>query len=110
MRQLQASSGLIYEVFRKHDAGNLLLTQAQAEALDQELEISRLRAVLERMSGSQLAFCEPPRFTPFSFPLMVGRLRSKLSNEKLEDRVRRLIAELERAAHAPERAAEETGA
>ncbi|MDH5539563.1 MAG: ligase-associated DNA damage response DEXH box helicase, partial [Rhizobacter sp.] len=32
-RQLQASSGLFFEVFRKYDAGNLLLGQAQAEVL-----------------------------------------------------------------------------
>ena len=41
-RQLQASSALFYEVFRKYDAGNLLLTQAQSEVLSQELEIRRL--------------------------------------------------------------------
>jgi ATP-dependent Lhr-like helicase len=99
-RQLQASSGLIYEVFRKHDRANLLLTQAESEALGQELELHRLREALERMSRWQLAFCEPPRFTPFSFALMVERLRSKVSNEKLADRVQRLLAELERAADA----------
>ena len=51
-RQLQASSGLFYEVFRKYDRGNLLLSQAEQEVLSQELEISRLRATLERMRGA----------------------------------------------------------
>ncbi|WP_209208186.1 ligase-associated DNA damage response DEXH box helicase, partial [Herbaspirillum sp. 3C11] len=41
-RQLQASASLFFEVFRKHDAGNLLLTQAQTEVLEQELELQRL--------------------------------------------------------------------
>jgi ATP-dependent Lhr-like helicase len=48
-RQLQASSSLFYEVFRKYDPANLLLTQADAEVLGQELEIGRLAATLARM-------------------------------------------------------------
>lgn len=44
--QLQASSGLFYEVFRKHDSGNLLLTQADQEVMLQELELGRIRAAL----------------------------------------------------------------
>ena len=50
-KQLQASSSLFFEVFRKYDAGNLLLTQAQTEVLSQELDIDRLRATLQRMAG-----------------------------------------------------------
>ena len=46
MRQIQASSGLFYEVFRKHDAGNLLLGQARDEVLSEELEIDRLHRQL----------------------------------------------------------------
>ena len=42
MRQLQASSSLFFEVFRKYDAGNRLLGQAEREVLAQELELSRL--------------------------------------------------------------------
>jgi ATP-dependent Lhr-like helicase len=97
-RQLQASSSLFYEVFRKHDSGNLLLSQAQTEALEQELEIGRLRGTLQRMNDWRLAFCEPPRFTPFSFALMVERLRDRISTAKLGDRVQKLIAELEKSA------------
>ena len=97
-RQVQASSSLFYEVFRKHDRGNLLLTQAEAEALEQELEIGRLRATLARMRERQLVFTRPPRFTPFAFPLMVERLREAVTTEKLSDRVQRLLAELEQAA------------
>ena len=48
-RQLQASSSLFYEVFRKYDAGNLLLGQADAEVLSQELDLARLAATLRRM-------------------------------------------------------------
>ncbi len=39
-------ASLFFEVFRKYDAGNLLLAQAEREVLAQELEIRRLRATL----------------------------------------------------------------
>ena len=52
-RQLQASSGLFYEVFRKHDSGNLLLAQAEEEVMLQELELERIRVALESMSASR---------------------------------------------------------
>jgi ATP-dependent Lhr-like helicase len=107
-RQLQASSGLFYEVFRKHDKDNLLLTQAQTEALEQELEIGRLGETLVRMGTWRLELFEPPKFTPFAFPLMVDRMREKVSTEKMTERVQRLLAELEKAAQATEPDAVET--
>ncbi|HEX8886210.1 MAG TPA: ligase-associated DNA damage response DEXH box helicase [Noviherbaspirillum sp.] len=102
-RQLQASSSLFYEVFRKHDPGNLLLTQAQREVLEQELELGRLRDTLAELGGRALAWHAVPRATPFGFPLMVERFREKLSTEKLSDRVARMVRELENAAALPER-------
>jgi ATP-dependent helicase Lhr and Lhr-like helicase len=95
MRQVQASSGLFYEVFKKHDTGNLLLTQAEGEALEQELEIRRLTETLERIARMKRVIKRPERFTPFSFPLMVERLREKVSTESLSDRIARMVAELE---------------
>jgi ATP-dependent Lhr-like helicase len=97
-RQLQASSSLFFEVFRKHDAQNLLLGQAQREVLEQELELTRLRQTLVELQGRELTLFETKRATPFAFPLMVERLREKLSTEKLSDRVARMVRELEKAA------------
>jgi ATP-dependent Lhr-like helicase len=97
-RQLQASSGLFFEVFRKHDPGNLLLAQSQREVLETELELDRLRASLRAMRGRELCQVAIARPTPFAFPLMVERLRERLSTEKLSDRIGRMIDELERAA------------
>ena len=99
-RQVQASSSLFYDVFRKYDRDNLLLSQAQREALEQELEIARLTATLERIGRQGVVFVRPERFTPFSFPLMVERFREEVSTEKFSDRVQRLLAELEAAAQA----------
>ena len=97
-RQLQASSSLFFEVFKKHDGDNLLLTQAQQEVFEQELELTRLRATLIELQGRTLAFYHTQRATPFAFPLMVERFREMLSTEKLSDRVARMVKQLEQDA------------
>ena len=47
--QLQISGSLLWEVFNKHEPGNLLLKQAQQEVLQEQLELPRLRSALKRM-------------------------------------------------------------
>jgi ATP-dependent Lhr-like helicase len=97
-RQLQASSNLFYDVFEQYDPENLLLHQARREVLERQLEQSRLRNALERISAGRMMFVEVARPTPFAFPLLVDRLRESLSTEKVEDRVRRMQMQLEKAA------------
>jgi ATP-dependent Lhr-like helicase len=97
-RQLQASAGLFYEVFRQHDADNLLLSQAQREVLEQELDIGRLRETLARLRSRRLVEVELQRPGPFAFPLLIERLRERVSTEQLADRVARMVRELEAAA------------
>ncbi|MDM0038819.1 ligase-associated DNA damage response DEXH box helicase [Variovorax sp. J22G21] len=97
-KQLQASSSLFWEVFRKYDPQNKLLLQAEAELLAQELEISRLRASLARISTQQLVVQSLARPTPFAFPLMVELFREKLTNENVADRIARMVEQLEKAA------------
>jgi ATP-dependent helicase Lhr and Lhr-like helicase len=97
-RQIQASSSLFFEVFRKHDAGNLLLTQAEREVMEQELELTRLRDTLAELHARSVAIREVARATPFGFALMVERFRESVTTEKLSDRVARMVRELEKAA------------
>lgn len=97
LRQLQASSGLFFEVFRKYDPGNLLLRQAESEVLSQELEIGRLRDCLQRMAGQRLELVELTQPSPMSLPLMVERLRERLSTEQLSARLERMLRDLEAA-------------
>jgi ATP-dependent Lhr-like helicase len=101
LRQLQASSSLFYEVFRKYDAGNRLLAQAEDEVLAQELELERLRATLRRLAALPVTMVTLRSLSPFSLALMVERLREQLSTEKLKDRLERLIAEGEAALAEP---------
>ena len=97
-RQVQATSGLIYEVFARWDPSNPLLGQAEREVLERQLEFSRLADALRRMAAMPVLLRQTHKPTPFAFPIMVGRFREKLTSEKLADRVRRMQLEFDRAA------------
>ena len=90
-KQLQASSSLFYEVFRKYDPDNRLLGQAEAEVLAQELDLRRLRASLKRMRAQAIEAVTLRAPSPFALALMVERFREQLSTEKLADRLARLL-------------------
>ena len=99
-RQLQASSGLVYDVFAEYDPDNLLLAQALREVLERQLEASRLQLALQRLRGARAVVTRPSKPTPFAFPLMVEIFKDSLSTEQLSDRVERMVAALENAADA----------
>jgi ATP-dependent Lhr-like helicase len=101
MKHVQASSGLLYDVFTRYDPDNLLVHQAQREVLERQLEASRLGRVLARLGTSTVRLLDVDRPTPLAFPLLVDRTRGKISTERLADRVRRMTAQLERRARAP---------
>ena len=100
VKQVQASSGLLYDVFARYDPDNLLLFQAHREVLERQLEQSRLGRTLERLAAGTVRIREVERPTPLAFALLVDRAREQVSSEKFLDRVRRLVAPLERAAAA----------
>ena len=97
-RQLQAGSGLLYDVFAQYDPDNLLLAQAVREVLERHLDAPRLELALARLRGSRALLLQPARPTPFAFPLMVEMFRERLTTEALEARVARMVEALELAA------------
>lgn len=99
-KHLQASSNLFFEVFNQYDPSNLLLEQSRREVLQHQLEWQRLVDTLSRVAAGRITLCRPERPTPLAFPLLVDRLRQKLSTESLADRVRKLQVQLEVAAGA----------
>jgi ATP-dependent Lhr-like helicase len=99
-RQLQASSGLFYDVFRKYDPGHALIRQAEREVLEAELDVKLISANLARMAERTLVVKALERCSPLAFPLMVEGFREKLTNEALSARIERMAAALERAADA----------
>lgn len=97
-RQLQASSGLLYDVFSNYDPDNLLLRQSRTEVLERQLEHTRLVSTLRSLQAAGIVRRRPQRLTPLAFPLVVARLRERLSSEKLSDRIARMTLQLEKAA------------
>ena len=72
VKQVQASSGLLYDVFARYDPENLLLFQAHREVLEQQLEQSRLGRALERIGGGRITCIEVERPTPLAFAAAGG--------------------------------------
>jgi ATP-dependent helicase Lhr and Lhr-like helicase len=97
-RQLQASSGLIFDVLQNYDPQNLLLAQSQREVLEGQLESSRLRAALQSIGAVRVDLQDVLRPTPLSFPLLVDRMRQTVSSETIEDRIKRMQVRLEEEA------------
>lgn len=98
VKQVQVSSGLLYDVLAKYDAGNRLTRQALAEVLEQQLDYRRLQRIVEHIADCELILVDTPRFTPFAFPLWADRIGNRLSNEDWHERVLRMVETLETAA------------
>lgn len=95
-KHLQSSSQLFFEVFKEMENNNLLFLQAFEEVMEFQLEESRLRLAMQRIERQEIHLQKLKMPSPFSFPIMVDRLREKLSSEKLEDRIRRMKVKLEK--------------
>jgi ATP-dependent Lhr-like helicase len=98
MKQVQVSSGLLYDVFSRYDPENMLLNQAYREVRERQLEQTRLAQALERIGRAKLLHTTPPRPTPLGLPILVDRLRETLSTESLADRIEAMVTKLEQQA------------
>ncbi|WP_310590439.1 ligase-associated DNA damage response DEXH box helicase [Dyadobacter sp. NIV53] len=90
-KHLQASSSLLFTVMTKYENNNLLVNQAYQEVLTYQLEEVRMRKALDRIETQKILFKKTIKPTPFSFPIMVDRLREQLTSEKLDDRIQKMI-------------------
>jgi ATP-dependent helicase Lhr and Lhr-like helicase len=89
-RHLQASTELLFKVFMEYDPKNLLLKQCDQEVLDFQLEELRMRKALMRINKQNILIRQTAQPTPFAFPIMVDRMREKLTSEKLVERVKKM--------------------
>lgn len=94
-RHLQSSSQLFFQVFHDYEAHNLLLHQAYEEVMDFQLEEIRMRKALQRINQQKIIITHPDKPTPFAFPIMVDRLREKLTSEQLKDRIQKMVVQYE---------------
>jgi ATP-dependent helicase Lhr and Lhr-like helicase len=98
-RQLQVSSGLMFDVLERHDAQNLLLDQARREVLEAQLDFRELHALLERLSRLRITVRRPPRLSPLGFPMWADRLQTQmLTTETWRARIEREARRLEKLA------------
>jgi ATP-dependent Lhr-like helicase len=92
-KHLQSHSSLIFKVLNDYEPDNLLLQEAYEEALEFQLEEGRLRLALERIAEQNICIRDLKKPSPFCFPIMVDRLRERMTNESLEDRVKKMQIE-----------------
>lgn len=98
-RQVQASSGLIFEVLKEHDGNNRLLDQSRREVLVAQLEFKRLESALQAIAKRQWVIKRPERLTPLSFPLWAEGIQSQMmTSENHQTRIQRMLDSLETAA------------
>jgi ATP-dependent Lhr-like helicase len=96
VRQIQASTGLFYDIFTKYDPENLLLHQTHREVLENQLEQTRLVQTLKRINKSKITITSPERPTPLCFPLLAEIFREKMSTEQFSERIRKLIEQYDK--------------
>jgi ATP-dependent Lhr-like helicase len=94
-KHLQSSSQLFFDVFREYEPTNLLFKQALSEVMEFQIEEVRLRSALKRIASQEIRITYPEKPTPFCFPILVDRLRERMSSEKLEDRIKKMTLQLE---------------
>ncbi|MFZ5482558.1 MAG: ligase-associated DNA damage response DEXH box helicase [Myxococcota bacterium] len=91
-KQIHASASLLYDVFRRYDPDNLLLTQARREVIEQQFEQDRLLAALARLRQAPVECVPTARPSPFAMPLLMDRLsHDSASTETPEARLARLL-------------------
>jgi ATP-dependent Lhr-like helicase len=94
-KHLQASSSLLFEVFSEYESDNLLMRQAFNEVFYDQFDEVRLRQVMDRINAHRIIYHHTEKPSPFAFPIIVEMLRERMSSESLEDRVRRMIKQME---------------
>ncbi|MFC4414110.1 ligase-associated DNA damage response DEXH box helicase [Kaistella carnis] len=92
-KNLQSSSGLIFNVLEDFDPENLLLKQAYSEVFFQQIDEARLVEAFKRIHESEIIIKNSNTFTPLSFPIKVDSLRQSLSSEDLKARILRMKME-----------------
>ena len=53
--------------------------------------------VFETIATQEIIWSDCSQPTPFSFPLITDRIRAKLSSESVEDRIKKMYLQLEKA-------------
>lgn len=96
-KSLQSSAGLIFKVLEDHDPNHFLVRQAYTEVFNMQLQEQRLVEAFKRIEKSTIILKYSTTFTPLSFPIKIDSLRQTLSSEGLDDRIKRLLKQVNRS-------------
>lgn len=95
-KHLQSGAQLFFDVFKDYEPDNLLYQQAIEETFDHGMERGRMIQVFENIQQQRIVWRECQQPTPFAFPLITDRIRSKISSERVEDRIKKMYLQLEK--------------
>lgn len=87
-RQIQVSSAILFEVFKRHEPQHLLYQQAFQEVYRDYFQVERLRPVLQKISESQFLLRSLKQLTPFAVPLYATAMWGRISPEELALRIK----------------------
>lgn len=94
-RHLQANSALFFDVFMESEPNHILLRQAFEEVYDFQLEQGRMQNALTQFNKKEVVIQSLTKASPFGFPIMVERIRERFTTEQLEDRVKKMLRQME---------------
>lgn len=89
-KHLQSSSSLIFSVLNDYEPDSIMLRQAYEEVLLYSIQLPRLTKALEKIQSKNIVHKKTIKPSPLSFPIIVDRLREKISSEKLSDRIKKM--------------------
>ena len=84
---MTASSDLIYDVLRQHDAGHILLEAAWADTATGLLDIRRLGDFLKRIEG-RIRHARLERVSPLAVPLLLEIGAERVQGSTADDLMR----------------------
>lgn len=93
-RQMQWSSGIIFEVLRRHEPTHPLLAEAYAEATHRFLHLDGALAYLEGMARRPIVQVATPEVSPFAFGMYASRIRETMMLEDPQAAIERLFHQM----------------
>ena len=91
LRQVQASSDLLFDVFAEFDRENPLYREAFRAVLSRQLDVPRLARTMRRLTAGNLIVRNTSRPSPLAFPLFADTVTGTVTTETGQQRLERLI-------------------
>ncbi len=90
LKNLQSSTSLLFDVFERYEAKNLLYQQSLQEVKVYQFQEERMKNTLKRLEESHLIYRLTPYPGPLGFPLVIERMAATVSGNSLKERIEKL--------------------